>query len=383
MNLALKYRPCLLVDLVGQQHNARIISNIVGQHKAGEELPAVFLFAGSRGTGKTTTARIVAKLFNCPELVFGEYYASCNTCETCVSIDRFKSIDVVEIDAASYGSVDHIRALKERTMYESVARVRMFIIDECHSMSKEAFDALLKLFEEPPEMTVFVLCTTELEKLPDTIISRAMLFEFRRLSECDICKRLEYVAGKEKIDIQAAVLTELATKVNGSLRDALIGLTQLILYAGGNIITIDMFEELFGVRSKRYFLDIVNTIVEKEVSKGLELIGRFYSTAGEIVLIDGLIEQFKDMLIEGVNGKVRMFPQQAIIEALKVLWDIRIKVKHFGLSTKIMLEIMYIMLVRVLSPQAETQAFVGPVVKRTVGIGELNSIFGKKSDANT
>ena len=378
MNLALKWRPRLLTDLVGQQHNARIISNIVAQHKAGEELPAVFLFAGSRGTGKTTTARIVAKLLNCPELQIDEYYASCNVCETCLSIDRFRSIDVVEIDAASHGSVDHIRALKEQTMYESVASVRMFIIDECHSMSREAFDALLKLFEEPPEMTMFVLCTTELEKLPDTIISRAMLFEFRRLGEVDICKRLEYVAGQEGADIQADVLSELATKVNGSLRDALIGLTQLILYAGNDPITIDMFEELFGVRSKRYFLDIVNTIVEKEVSKGLELIGRFYSTAGEHVLIDGLIEQFKYMLIEGVNGKVRMFPQQAIIEALKILWDIRIKIKYFGLSTKIMLEIMYIMLVRVLSPQADAQVLTSPVVKRAVGMEELSDMFGKK-----
>ena len=378
MNLALKWRPRLLTDLVGQQHNARIISNIIAQHKTGEELPAVFLFAGSRGTGKTTTARIVAKLFNCPELQIGEYYASCNKCETCISIDGFKSIDIVEIDAASHGSVDHIRALKERTMYESVASVRMFIIDECHSMSKEAFDALLKLFEEPPEMTVFVLCTTELEKLPDTIISRAMLFEFRRLSEIDICKRLEYVAGQEKIDIQAVVLVELAAKVNGSLRDALIGLTQLMLYAGSGPITIDMFEELFGVRSKKYFLNIVNTIVANEVTKGLELIGRFYSTVGEVVLIDGLIEQFKEMLVEGVDGKVRIFPQQAIIEALKVLWDTRMKIKHFGLSTKIMLEIMYIMLVRVLSPQAETQAFVSTVSKQPVGMGELTALFGKK-----
>ena len=247
MNLALKWRPRLLDDLVGQQHNARIISNIVAQHKAGGELPAVFLFAGSRGTGKTTTARIVAKLLNCSELQIDKYCASCNRCESCVNIDRFRSIDVIEIDAASHGSVDHIRALKEQTMYESVADVRMFIIDECHSMSKEAFDALLKLFEEPPEMTVFVLCTTELEKLPDTIISRAMLFDFRRLNVIGIRERLEYVAGQEKIDIQAVVLVELAAKVNGSLRDALIGLTQLILYAGSAPVTIGMFEELFGV----------------------------------------------------------------------------------------------------------------------------------------
>ena len=378
MNLALKYRPALLSDLVGQYHNARIISNIISDFAKDKPFPSVFLFAGSRGTGKTTTARIVAKLLNCTNLKAGDFYASCNECEMCLSIDRFKTVDVIEIDAASHGSVDHIRALKERTMYQSTARVRMFIIDECHSMSKEAFDALLKLLEEPPESTVFVMCTTELDKLPDTIVSRSMIFEFRRIGESDICKRLEYVSGQEGIDIEPAVLSGLATKVNGSLRDALIGLTQLMVYAGGECITVDMFEALFGVRSKRYFSAIVHTITQKEVSKGLELIANFYSTAGEVVLIDGLICEFRDLLIDSVEGAQSSFTASTIIEALKVLWDIRVKVKHFGFNMKIMLEIMYIMLVRALMPNMEIQAATRVVATRQVDMEQLTDIFGTK-----
>lgn len=380
LNLALKYRPKSLVDLVGQDHNVRILNNIITQHMAGEELPAVFLFAGSRGTGKTTTARILAKLLNCDHLLAtnGALIQACGSCIVCKNIDKFMSVDIIEIDAASHGNVDSVRGLKEQTMYQSHAKMRMITIDECHSMSKEAFDALLKLFEEPPPATVFCLCTTEPDKLPDTILSRAMVFEFRRIKPERVESRLVQIAGLEQIDVAVEVLHELARKVDGSLRDALISLTQLSLYAGKQSITMQMFEEMFGIRGGQYFPAIIQAIAKREVNNGLILVADFYSKAGELVLVDGLIDEFKSMLVGSVTGKRSVFPENAIIEALRILWDVRVRVKYTGVNARTMLDIMFVMLSRVLTPQA---AMTGTQITqpKPASMAQLAGIFGNGS----
>ncbi len=378
-NLALKWRPKRFDDLVGQDHNVRILANIVKHYTAGEELPAVFMFAGSRGTGKTTTARILAKVLNCEQI---EGVNPCGSCDKCVAIDSFRAVDVLEIDAASNGGVDSVRALKEQTMYHSSAKVRVFIIDECHSMSREAYDALLKVLEEPPASTVFILCTTEPGKLPDTIRSRAMLFEFRRISQKEIVGRMGVVCGHEQISVEEDVLEALAKRVDGSMRDALIALTQLNLYSDGQNITIAMYEDMFGDLGGQYFLAIVQTILSGEVNKGLLLVADLYGKVGESFIVSGLIDCFRDMLIRDVLAQKIPIDSASVIRALDVLWEAS---KRFGFGdTRTLLDVMYIRLCKELRPMSFQTVDVSMAVPRsTVPEENLQDMFSGFSSAGT
>ncbi|MCL5017488.1 MAG: DNA polymerase III subunit gamma/tau [Patescibacteria group bacterium] len=223
-----KYRPKKLSELLGQEHIIEILRNAAKQDKFAH----AYLFYGSRGSGKTTTARLLAKLVNCEkrqkDVKFREKGEPCNECRACTEIDSNQAMDVVEIDAASNRGIDEIRDLKESVKLSPFYfSKKVFIIDEVHMLTREAFNALLKTLEEPPAHAVFILATTEYEKLPATISSRTQKFNFKKLAIGDILKQLEIVSREEKIKISADALELIAALGEGSLRDALSLLDQI------------------------------------------------------------------------------------------------------------------------------------------------------------
>ena len=234
-----KYRSQTFSDLVGQQHVVKTLQNAIEQGKFAH----AFLFTGPRGTGKTSTARLLAKALNCEK---GPAPEPCNECEPCVSITNGNCLDVLEMDAASESGVDDVReAIVQASEYKpAFCRYRVFIIDEVHDLSNKAFDALLKTIEEPPEHVVFILATTEFNKVPPTIRSRCQRFEFHRGSVKDVADRLAYVARKEGIECEPAALAAIARMADGGFRDALTLLDQAVLTSDGKVTLEQVYSQL-------------------------------------------------------------------------------------------------------------------------------------------
>ena len=210
-----KYRPLTFDGIVGRENITKILKN---QIKSGK-ISHAYLFSGTRGTGKTSAAKVFARAINCLHPVDGE---PCNECEVCKNILEGNTTDVVEMDAASNNSVENIRQIRQEVMYATVdVKYRVYIIDEVHMLTISAFNALLKTLEEPPENVVFILATTEQHKIPVTILSRCLRFEFNRLSDEDIIGRLKYVLENEKVDYEEKALNYIAKLADGTMRDAI------------------------------------------------------------------------------------------------------------------------------------------------------------------
>jgi DNA polymerase-3 subunit gamma/tau len=265
--IARKWRPQAFRDVVGQEHVTRTLENALRTGR----IAHAYIFSGTRGVGKTTTARILAKALNCSK---GPTAEPCGECDSCREIAAGSSLDVLEIDAASNRGIDQIRELREMVRYVAAGgRYKVVILDEAHQLTDEASNALLKTLEEPPDRVVFILATTQPEDLADTIKSRAQLFQFRSLSFREIADALERIAGSEKIDIEPAALAVLARSGQGSLRDSESLLEQAIAYSGDRV-TDAQVRELLGVVAEDVLDDMVGAIAEQSAEQALGLVHR-------------------------------------------------------------------------------------------------------------
>ncbi|MBQ1742631.1 MAG: DNA polymerase III subunit gamma/tau, partial [Oscillospiraceae bacterium] len=285
-----KWRPKTFSDVVGQEH----ITTTLRRQVAEGRLSHAYLFTGTRGTGKTTCAKILAKAVNCEHPVNGD---PCNCCPACLGIDSGTLLDVVELDAASNNGVDNVRALRDEAIYSPAqVKMRVYIIDEVHMLSTPAFNALLKILEEPPAHLMFILATTELHKVPATILSRCQRFSFRRILPRDIEARLAYVAAQEKIDLKPDGAELLARLSDGALRDALSLLDQCAA-AGGTISAAEVLETL-GLAGNVQTAQLMDFVLKHDAAGALELLGQLYAGGKDVGAVLGeLATLCRDLLI--------------------------------------------------------------------------------------
>lgn len=285
-----KYRPSTFTDVVGQEHITQTLTNAV---KSGRTSHA-YLFTGSRGTGKTSCAKILAKAVNCEHTVDGN---PCNECDICRGIDNGSILDVVEIDAASNNSVDNIRDLRDEANFTPAnAKYRVYIIDEVHMLSVGAFNSLLKTLEEPPEHVKFILATTEVHKLPSTILSRCQRFDFKRIPPESIAERLKTVAEKEGMQLSDDGAMLIARIADGAMRDALSLLDRCASHIG--VIDSAVVAENSGLAGREYIFTLADCILQKDASKALEIINGLYNDSCDMErLIIELTNHFRNLMI--------------------------------------------------------------------------------------
>ncbi len=264
--LYLKWRPVSFNEVVGQEHITRTLRNSL---KTGR-IRHAYLFSGPRGTGKTSNARLLAKAVNCthpdPDM------RPCNECACCVAVNEGRFLDLIEIDAASHTGVDDVRDLRDKIAFApSEGKYKVYIIDEVHRFSGNAFDALLKTLEEPPSHAIFVLATTEIDKVPATIKSRCLPFEFRRLSLQEVADRLQLICENEGIQVEREALELIAREGTGSVRDS-ISLLDQVVADPHEIVTLELTQRILGTASVRAVRELVQALVDKNVSRGLHII---------------------------------------------------------------------------------------------------------------
>lgn len=297
----LKYRPQTLSEIVGQKHVTQTLANAI---KTGK-IAAAYLFTGGKGTGKTSTARILAKSLNCQSSK-SPTINPCGTCSLCKSVASSSAIDVTELDAASNSGVDNMRDLIAGLQFKPIeGSYKILIIDECHALSSQSWQALLKIVEEPPAHVVFIFATTEVEKVPSTIISRCQRFDFRKIPLTEVNNHLGNVASKENINIGAGGINAIAKVSKGHLRDSLKLLDQLSLIGSGEI-TINWIWELSGTIPEHDLLTVTSNIANGEVSGNLEILQDWLEVGKQpSVIHEALINFLKALLvckIDSVTG---------------------------------------------------------------------------------
>lgn len=287
-----KYRPQKLEEVVGQEHIKQALKNAISMDK----ISHAYLFTGPRGTGKTSTARIFAKSLNC---VNGPTITPCGVCENCVDITNSVPMDVIEIDAASNRKVEDAQNILEKVMYAPVnSRFKIYIIDEVHMLSTTAFNALLKTLEEPPKNVIFILATTEVHKVLDTIKSRCQRFDFRRITTADIVKHLRYISDCEKIKITDDALATIAKNSAGGMRDSIALLDQLSVLGVQSEITTDDINALLGRISFDVLRDLNETVLSSNQAGAVELLEKIYNSGNEPVqILQNMLDYFKNLLI--------------------------------------------------------------------------------------
>ncbi len=287
-----KYRPQTFYDLIGQENIVKALSNAIELSR----IAHAYLLCGPRGTGKTSSARILAKSLNCKN---GPTLKPCGKCPSCLDIINSVPVDVIEIDAASNRSVEDTQAILEKIQYVPVnGRFKIYVIDEVHMLTNHAFNALLKTLEEPPENVIFILATTEPHKVLETIISRCQRFDFRRITTNDIIKRLDYIAKEENINIATEALMSIAKNSAGGMRDALALLDQISVLGQNKQISTDDINELLGKISYDMLFEIAQTVIDSNTNNSVELIDQIYNKGNEPVqIVSNLIQYFRDLLI--------------------------------------------------------------------------------------
>lgn len=289
-----KYRPMRFEDVCGQQFIVKTLSNTIKNNKIGH----AYLFCGTRGTGKTTIAKIFAKLVNCLNPLDN---VPCGECEICLNENTDEIPDIIEIDAASNNGVDEIRELKNKIKLMPVmCKYKVYIIDEVHMLSTGAFNALLKTLEEPPEHVIFILATTEPQKLPITIISRCQRFDFKKINVLDISKRLKYISQKEGIDIDDEAIEEIAKLSEGAMRDAIGLLDQISSFADSKITVEDIYT-IRGSVSNRVLIELIEKYIDNDASSILSIVDDIYLSGKDFYrLSEDILVFYRNMLISKV-----------------------------------------------------------------------------------
>lgn len=311
-----KYRPMTFDDVVSQPHITTTLRNQLINGKTAH----AYLFTGSRGTGKTTCARILAKALNCLHPVDGN---PCLECEICRDAEENALSDIIEIDAASNNGVDDIRDLRDGAVYTAErCKYKVYIIDEVHMLSKEAFNALLKIMEEPPPHVKFILATTEIHKVLPTILSRCQRYDFRRILPQDITERLLYVAEKENISLDREAAELIAKTADGGMRDALSLLDQCIAFSEN--VTLDIVSGAAGIAGREPVFDIMEAVADKNAGRAAEVIDELYGMSKDMQkLCDELISQFRNVMIaKAVPNNINLLAcMPSELERIKALAD--------------------------------------------------------------
>ncbi|HOW58637.1 MAG TPA: DNA polymerase III subunit gamma/tau [Candidatus Omnitrophota bacterium] len=354
---ARKFRPQTFEEVVGQETITTTLKNAIRQ----ERVPQSFLFSGPRGVGKTSTARILAKALNCKD---GPTEKPCGKCTSCKEIEQGNSMDVFEIDGASNRGIEEIRTLRENVKFKpSAGNFKIYIIDEVHSLTGDAFNALLKTLEEPPAHVKFIFATTESHKVPLTILSRCQRFQFKRIPIPEAVEKLEKIAQKEKLKYDKNALFLIAKSTEGALRDAESLLDQLASFSEGKIKEEDVLT-LLGIASDDVYLSVLSAIREKKGHEIFELVKKLYEDGGDLAQFakglfeifrhlsvlktaakaEGLIEANADMIAK-LRKKANVFSQSEILLALAILQNLQHQLRRPVASPKLLVETALLKLV--------------------------------------
>jgi DNA polymerase-3 subunit gamma/tau len=314
---ARKWRPQKFDDVVGQEHITTTLKNAIKNNR----IAHAYLFTGPRGVGKTTTARILAKALNCLNPQDSE---PCNECEMCNSIQTTQSLDIIEIDAASNRGIDEIRTLRDSVKYTPTkGKYKIYIIDEVHMLTKESFNAFLKTLEEPPAHTIFIFATTDIHKVPLTIISRCQRFDFRRIQLDTIKSLLSKIAEEEQIRIDDKTLTVIAKKADGALRDAESFFDQIVSFCGNDIEAIDV-AKMLNLIDDEIFFAISDAVLAKDFKAVFEVTKQIYDNGWNFIdFMDGLIEHFRNIMTVVLSKNANQ------VEAAEIY-----KVRYLGYTDK-------------------------------------------------
>lgn len=345
-----KYRPKTFDDVMGQDIIVKTLKNSIIQNK----ISHAYLFAGPRGSGKTTIAKILARTVNCQNLKGAEV---CNKCVCCTQ-NNAQNMDIIEIDAASNNGVDEIREINNKVnLVPSLGKYKIYIIDEVHMLTIGAFNALLKTLEEPPSHVIFILATTDPQKVPITILSRCQRFDFKKISEGKIIERLKYITEQEKINIQDEALSEIARLGDGSLRDSISILDQVIAYADGEV-TLKDIHDVNGTISQQDLKQLIKNMFQNNIIEVMNIIDDYSNNGKSIVKItEEIILFFKNLILASVSKEYQNSIYEEFIESestprflnsIQILNDTLLDMKKFS-NPKMLLELALIKIMTVSS----------------------------------
>ncbi len=348
-----KYRPRSFGEVLGQNHIVRTLKNQIKSGRIGH----AYLFCGTRGTGKTSVAKIFAKAVNCPNSVDGE---PCNKCQICESANNNSLMDIIEIDAASNNSVDDVRELRDNIIYApSSCKYKVYIIDEVHMLSGSAFNALLKTLEEPPQHAIFILATTEPNKIPATILSRCQRFDFKRISSKVISQNIKKIAEDSQINIDSRAIALIAKHGNGSMRDAISILEQCASY--NDVLTYDDVCDILGTVNDDTLFALVNSLNDRDGKETIKQVDKLMLYGIDVNnLVKALLSFLRDVIVYKTCGaeseeileteindvilKASLFDMAFLSNALEKLMDLQGKIRY-AQSPRIMLEITLLKLI--------------------------------------